>query len=122
MKVKSETFEKFKVWKALVENESDKFLKLFGSDNDGDYVFGEFLDYCKQFGCLLLKWTTLNQSRLLREQIVPNKESSMFKVDIGFVEEILDRSFVNHYSYYEPNSVLIYLYQNFRRSVEMKHH
>ena len=36
MKAKSEAFAKFKAWKALVENESGKSLKVLRSDNGGE--------------------------------------------------------------------------------------
>ena len=50
MKAKSEAFAKFKAWKALVENESGKSLKVLRSDNSGEYVSGKFLEYCKHHG------------------------------------------------------------------------
>ena len=50
MKAKSEVFEKFKVWLALVENQTGKKLKILRSDNGGEYVSKEFLDYCRQRG------------------------------------------------------------------------
>ena len=45
MKAKSEVFEKFKVWLALVENQTGRKLKILRSDNGGEYVSKEFLDY-----------------------------------------------------------------------------
>ena len=50
MKAKSEAFARFKEWRALVENESGKSLKILRSDNAGEYVSGVFLDYCKHNG------------------------------------------------------------------------
>jgi len=47
MKGKSESFEKFKSWKALVENQSASKLKVLRSDNGGEFVSKEFLDYCR---------------------------------------------------------------------------
>ena len=45
MRAKSEAFVKFKVWKALVQNESGKTLKVLRTDNGGEYVSREFLEY-----------------------------------------------------------------------------
>ena len=50
MKAKLEAFARFKEWKALVENESGKSLKVLRSDNGGEYVSGEFLNFCKHHG------------------------------------------------------------------------
>ncbi|KAG8381639.1 hypothetical protein BUALT_Bualt06G0142500 [Buddleja alternifolia] len=45
MKHKSETFEKFKVFKADVENRLDKHIKSLRSDRGGEYLSREFLDF-----------------------------------------------------------------------------
>ena len=47
---KPEVFEKFKVWLALVENQTGKKLKILRSDNGGEYVSKEFLDYYRERG------------------------------------------------------------------------
>ena len=47
MKAKSESFEKFKAWKALVENQSGLKLKVLRSDNGGEFVSRDFLDFCR---------------------------------------------------------------------------
>ena len=46
LKKKSDFFETFKKWKALVENEIGKKLKCLGSDNGGEYCSKSFEDYC----------------------------------------------------------------------------
>jgi transposase InsO family protein len=46
---KGEVFEKFKQYKALVENEIGHKIKMLGSNNGGEYVskkFGAFLTKC----------------------------------------------------------------------------
>ena len=48
MKAKSESFEKFKDWKALVENQYGSSLTVLISDNGGEPVSREFLDFCRQ--------------------------------------------------------------------------
>jgi hypothetical protein len=43
---KSDVFDTFKKWKALVENETRKKLKCLRSDNGGEYCSKEFDDHC----------------------------------------------------------------------------
>jgi hypothetical protein len=47
---KSDVFDTFKKWKALVENETGKSLKCLRSDNGGEYCSKEFDDYCSYHG------------------------------------------------------------------------
>eukprot|EP00253_Pinus_taeda_P030110 PITA_30110 len=50
MKHKDETFEKFKSFKALVENESDYKIKCLRSDGGGQFTSNEFFDFCEEQG------------------------------------------------------------------------
>ena len=50
LKHKSEVFDLFKVFKALVENQSGRRLKILRSDNGGEYVNSKFIQYCKDVG------------------------------------------------------------------------
>ena len=50
MKAKSKVFEKFKEFKALIENLSDKKIKTLQSENGGEYTSKEFEDFCKDAG------------------------------------------------------------------------
>ena len=43
-------FERFKEYKALVENLSEKKIKILRSDNGGDFASNEFNEYCKEAG------------------------------------------------------------------------
>jgi transposase InsO family protein len=47
---KSEAFEKFKVYKEMVENEMDSKIKCLRSDNGGKCTSKEFMDYCNRHG------------------------------------------------------------------------
>jgi transposase InsO family protein len=47
---KSDVFDTFKKWKALVENETRKSLKCLRSDNGGEYCSKEFDDYYSYHG------------------------------------------------------------------------
>eukprot|EP00253_Pinus_taeda_P035481 PITA_35481 len=50
MKNKNETFEEFKEFKALVENQTDKKITTLRSDNGGEYEYHPFVDFCKEHG------------------------------------------------------------------------
>ena len=50
MKHKSEVLEKFKEWKAIVENSIGIKMKTFRTDNGGEYKSREFKDYLKKEG------------------------------------------------------------------------
>ena len=47
MKKKDEVFNKFKEFKALIENHTEKKIKTFRSDNGGEINLNEFKDLCK---------------------------------------------------------------------------
>ena len=47
LKAKSEVFEKFKEFKALIENLSHNRIKTLRSDNGGEYTSKEFEYFCK---------------------------------------------------------------------------
>jgi transposase InsO family protein len=47
---KSEAFEKFKVYKEMVENEMDSKIKCLRSDNGGYFTSKEFMDYYNNHG------------------------------------------------------------------------
>lgn len=50
LKKKSDAFEAFKVYKALVENQKSKKLKCLQSDNGTEYLSNEFGEYLKKNG------------------------------------------------------------------------
>ena len=50
MRQKSEAFEKFKEFKAEVENQLGKCIKATQSDQGGKYLFRDFKDYLTQNG------------------------------------------------------------------------
>jgi transposase InsO family protein len=43
-------FNKFKEFKALIENLFEKRIKIVRSDNGGEYTSKEFVKYCKYVG------------------------------------------------------------------------
>jgi hypothetical protein len=47
---KSEDFEKFNIYKEMVENEMDSIIKCLRFDNGGEFTSKEFMDYCRSQG------------------------------------------------------------------------
>eukprot|EP00253_Pinus_taeda_P034553 PITA_34553 len=47
LKKKSEVFDKFKEFKALVENQTEKKIKVLRTDNGGEFCSKEFEEFCK---------------------------------------------------------------------------
>jgi hypothetical protein len=50
LKAKSEVFTQFQEFRALVENQSGKRIKVLWSDNGGEYSSRQFVDFCAQHG------------------------------------------------------------------------
>ena len=50
LKHKSDVFDLFKVFRALVENQSGRKIKILRYDNGGEYVKSNFIQYCKDAG------------------------------------------------------------------------
>jgi hypothetical protein len=48
LKKKSEFFDRFKEFKALVENQSEKQIKVLTIDNSGEFCGNEFEEFCKK--------------------------------------------------------------------------
>ena len=52
MKKKDEVFNKFKEFKALIENHIEKNIKTFRSDNGGEFISNEFKELAKTQGLI----------------------------------------------------------------------
>ena len=50
LKNKDDVFNKFKEFKALIENHTEKKIKTFRSDNDGEFTSNEFKELCIDSG------------------------------------------------------------------------
>jgi transposase InsO family protein len=50
LKSKDEVFSKFKEFKDLIENLSERNIKTLRSDNGGEYTSKEFVSFCKDVG------------------------------------------------------------------------
>eukprot|EP00253_Pinus_taeda_P034023 PITA_34023 len=56
-KKKSEVFDRFKEFKALVENQTEKKIKVLRTDNGGEFCSKEFEEFCKECGIARQKTT-----------------------------------------------------------------
>ena len=50
LKSKDEEFNKFKEFKAFIENPSERNIKKLKSNNGGEYTSKEFVNFCKDVG------------------------------------------------------------------------
>lgn len=50
LKEKSEAFEKFKIFKALTENQTGKSIKAVRSDRGGEFCSRDFKELCDEQG------------------------------------------------------------------------
>jgi transposase InsO family protein len=48
LKAKDEVFNKFQEFKALVENLSERKIKILRSNHGGEYTSNEFQDFCRE--------------------------------------------------------------------------
>ena len=57
LRKKSEVFDKFKEFKALVENQTEKKINTLRTDNGGEFCSKEFEEFCKKCGIARQKTT-----------------------------------------------------------------
>lgn len=50
LKEKSDAFEKFKIFKAMVESETKQSIKMFRTDRGGEFTSSEFNKFCEEAG------------------------------------------------------------------------
>jgi transposase InsO family protein len=50
LKSKDEVFSKFKEFKSLIENLSERKIKILKLDNGGEYTSKEFVNFCRDVG------------------------------------------------------------------------
>ena len=50
LRKKSEVFDRFKEFKALVENQTEKKIKTLRTDNGGEFCKKEIEEFCKKCG------------------------------------------------------------------------
>ncbi|KAL0448056.1 UNVERIFIED_CONTAM: Retrovirus-related Pol polyprotein from transposon TNT 1-94 [Sesamum latifolium] len=56
MRYKFDAFERFKEYRLKIENQTGRKIKALRSDQGGEYLSGEFIDYLKENG-ILSQWT-----------------------------------------------------------------
>ena len=71
LKTKSEAFDKFKLFKAKVENECGHKIKCLRSDNGGEFTLTEFNNLCEKMESKgnTIQPILLNRMVLLKEKI-----------------------------------------------------
>jgi transposase InsO family protein len=57
LKKKSKVFDRFKEFKALVENQTEKIIKVLSTDNGREFCGNEFEEFCKKCGIARHKTT-----------------------------------------------------------------
>nr|GEW18288.1 retrovirus-related Pol polyprotein from transposon TNT 1-94 [Tanacetum cinerariifolium] len=81
LKSKSEVFNTFKKWKAVVENETNLRVKYLISDNCGEYSSQEFIEFCSKNEIRMLKTVpeTSHQNNVTERmnQTLNEREKSM---------------------------------------------
>ena len=50
LKAKSETFDMFKEFKTLIENQTGRHIRILRSDNGGEHESNELDDFCREVG------------------------------------------------------------------------
>jgi transposase InsO family protein len=71
LKEKSKAFEKFKIYKSLVENETDLKIKCLRLDNGGEFTTKEFTQFCENHGIK----RQLSSPRTLRQNGVVKRKN-----------------------------------------------
>jgi hypothetical protein len=57
LRKKSKVFDRFKEFKALVENQTEKRIKVLRTNNDREFCENEFEEFCKKYGIARQKTT-----------------------------------------------------------------
>ena len=83
LKKKSETFEKFREYKAMAEKQSSRYIKILRSDRGGEYDSKEFIAFYKQHGIerqVMERYTTQKNGVAERKKrTIMNMSRNMFK-------------------------------------------
>ena len=87
MKYKSETFERFKEFKNVVQNQLGKSIKAIQSDRGGEYLSQEFDHYLKECGIIsqltppgMPQWNGVSERR--NQTLVDMVRSMMSQADL----------------------------------------
>jgi hypothetical protein len=77
LKSKDEMFRKFKEFKALIENLSERKIKILGLDNGGEYTSKEFVIFCRDVG---IKWDLMTPYNPQQNGVVKIKNRTIMQV------------------------------------------
>jgi len=88
LKKKSEVFDRFKEFKALVENQLEKKIKVLRIDNDGEFCSKEFEEFCKKCGIARQKTNpyTLQQNGVaerMNKTLMERERSMIYCAGLG---------------------------------------
>ena len=107
LKTKGEVFARFKEFKALLENQIGKKIKVLRSDNGGEFTSNKFRYFCRQEGIQRQQTVPYNPQQ---NRVVERKNKSI----IGAVRAMLydqDLPLFFHYSYRQRHAGLQFIYR-----------
>ena len=85
LKKQSEVFDRFKEFKALVENQIEKKIKVLRTDNGGEFCSKEFEEFCKKCGIHihLTKWSCRKNEQDIDGK--GKKHAQWYQIKIGIL-------------------------------------
>jgi hypothetical protein len=88
LRKKSEVFDKFKEFKALVENQTEKKIKVLRTDNGGEFCGNEFKEFCKKCGIARKKTTPYTPrqngvAEMMNKTLMEKARSMLSGADLG---------------------------------------
>jgi hypothetical protein len=99
---KSKGFEKFKVYKEMVENEMDSKIKCLRSHNGGWFISKEFMDYCSRQGIkrkLFVSRTPQHNGVVERKNRTVQKMARTMLMDSKLIDFFGHLQFIQHFTF-----------------------
>jgi transposase InsO family protein len=84
MRTKSEVFSWFREFKALMENQTGKNIKVLRSDNGGEYTSNDFNDFCREAGIKKEKTVPYNPQQ---NGVAKRKNQSIVGASIAMIHD-----------------------------------
>jgi len=82
LRKKSEAFDRFKEFKALVENQKEKKIKVLGIDNGGELWKKEFVEFCKK--CCIARIILLH-TQLKKDGVAERMKKTLMEKEISMI-------------------------------------